>query len=69
LNLFQIRSIGVRELREMKQEALAVAMGISQQAISIMENSEIIEDEKLAEVAKVLGVTVEAIKTFRKKLF
>jgi DNA-binding XRE family transcriptional regulator len=53
----------------MKQEALAVAIGISQQAISIMENSEIIEDEKLAEVAKVLGVTVEAIKTFRKKLF
>ena len=54
----------IRELREMKQEALAVAMGISQQAISIMENSETIEEEKLIEVAKALGVTVEAIKNF-----
>lgn len=54
----------IRELRNMKQEALAQAMGTNQQAISILENSEIVEDEKLAEVAKALGVTVEAIKNF-----
>ena len=54
----------IRELKDMKQEALAQAMGISQQAVSIMENSETIEEEKLAEVAKALGVTVEAIKNF-----
>lgn len=54
----------IRELRNMKQEALAQALGTSQQTISIIENSETIEDEKLAEVAKALGVTVEAIKNF-----
>ena len=54
----------IRELRDMKQEALAQALGTNQQAISAMENSETIEEEKLLEVAKALGVTVEAIKNF-----
>jgi len=54
----------IRELREMKQEALAQALGTNQQAISIMENSETIEEDKLIEVAKALGVSVEAIKNF-----
>ena len=54
----------IRELRDMKQEALAQALGISQQTISALENSETIEDERLIEVAKALGVTVEAIKNF-----
>lgn len=54
----------IRELRDMKQEALALAMGTNQQAISAMENSETIDDEKLIEVARALGVTVEAIKNF-----
>lgn len=48
----------------MKQEALTQALGTNQQAISAMENSETIDDEKLAEVAKALGVTAEAIKNF-----
>lgn len=48
----------------MKQEALALALGTNQQAISIMENSETIEEDKLIEVAKALGVSVEAIKNF-----
>lgn len=39
-------------------------MGTSQQAVSIIENSETIDEEKLAEVAKALGVTAEAIKNF-----
>ncbi|WP_394776075.1 helix-turn-helix domain-containing protein [Flavobacterium sp.] len=54
----------IRELRDMKQEALAQALGTNQQAISAIENSETIDDEKLIEIAKVLGVTVEAIKNF-----
>lgn len=54
----------IRELKDMKQEALAQALGTNQQAVSIMENSETIEEEKLIEVAKALGVTVEAIKNF-----
>ncbi len=54
----------LRELRGMKQDALAFAMGVSQQTISNMENSENLDDHKLAEVAKVLEVSVEAIKGF-----
>ncbi|WP_394776394.1 helix-turn-helix domain-containing protein [Flavobacterium sp.] len=54
----------IRELRDMKQEALAQALGISQQTISAIENSETIEEERLIEVANALGVTVEAIKNF-----
>ncbi len=54
----------IRELKDMKQEALAQALGTNQQAVSIMENSETIDEEKLVEVAKALGVSVEAIKNF-----
>ncbi|MBS7255788.1 helix-turn-helix domain-containing protein [Flavobacterium branchiicola] len=54
----------IRELRDMKQEALANALGTNQQAISAMENSETIEDEKLQAVAKALGVNVDALKNF-----
>jgi len=54
----------IRELRDMKQEALAQALGISQQTISALENSETIDEERLAEVAKALGVSVEALKNF-----
>lgn len=54
----------LRELRDMKQEALAQAVGMSQQAISMIENSETVEEAKLIEIAKALGVSVEAIKNF-----
>ncbi|WP_286967954.1 helix-turn-helix domain-containing protein [Flavobacterium sp. UBA4854] len=54
----------IRELKDMKQEALAQALGISQQTVSTIENSETIEEERLVEVAKALGVSVEAIKNF-----
>ncbi|MBE8725122.1 helix-turn-helix domain-containing protein [Flavobacterium hungaricum] len=54
----------IRELKDMKQEALAQALGTNQQAVSVIENSETIDEEKLEAVAKALGVTVEAIKNF-----
>lgn|SRR5690606_20629576 len=54
----------IRELRGMKQEALAMELGISQQSISLIEQSETIEDKKLEEVANALGVTKEAIENF-----
>jgi transcriptional regulator with XRE-family HTH domain len=54
----------IRELRGMKQEALAAALGISQQAISKLEQSEEIEDTTLEKVATALGVSVEAIKNY-----
>lgn len=54
----------IRELRDMKQEALAQALGTSQQTISALENSEEIDDEKLVQIAKALGVSAEAIRNF-----
>ena len=59
------RKIGrIRELRGMKQEAVAEALGISQQAVSKLENSETVEDTTLNRIAKVLGVTVDVIRNF-----
>lgn len=54
----------IRELKDMKKEALAQALGTNQQTISSMENSETIDEEKLKQVAKALGISVEAIKNF-----
>ncbi|KUJ63380.1 transcriptional regulator [Flavobacteriaceae bacterium CRH] len=54
----------IRELKDMKQEALAQALGTSQQSISAIENSENVDEDKLIEIAKVLGVSAEAIKNF-----
>lgn len=59
------RNIGrLRELRGIKQDALAFAIGVSQQTISHIENSEKVDEDKLELIAKELGVTVEAIKNF-----
>ena len=54
----------IRELRGMKQETLAEELGISQQGVSQLENSETVEAEKLERVAKALGVTREGIENF-----
>ncbi len=43
---------------------MAFELGVSQQTVSRIEASETIEDELLEKVAKVLGVTSEAIKHF-----
>lgn len=48
----------------MKQDVLAEALGVSQQTISNIENSEEIEPETLIKIAEVLGVTPEAIENF-----
>lgn len=54
----------LRTLKGMKQATLATAMGISHQAISRLEQSDTIDEEKLKDVAEALGVSVEAIKNF-----
>jgi transcriptional regulator with XRE-family HTH domain len=54
----------IREIRGMKQEALAYAIGISQQSISNIEASETVDEEKLKAIAEALGVSAEAIKNF-----
>jgi transcriptional regulator with XRE-family HTH domain len=54
----------IRELRGMKQEALAIAIGVSQQSVSNIEGSETVDDEKLKAIAEVLGVSSDAIKNY-----
>jgi len=54
----------IREFRGMKQEALAIALGMSQQYVSTLEGSENIDDERLSKIAEALGVSIEAIKSF-----
>jgi len=47
-----------------KQEVLAAELGVSQQSVSRMEQSEVLEDDVLEKVAKILGVQPDAIKNF-----
>jgi len=54
----------IRELKGMKQEMLAEAIGVSQQTVSSIEGSEEIDTKKLEQIAKALGVTIEAIENF-----
>jgi transcriptional regulator with XRE-family HTH domain len=54
----------LRELKGVKQETLATKLGITHQAISKMEQSETIDDDKLAQVATALDVTPDAIRNF-----
>ena len=65
LNLHIGRKISkVRELRGMKQETLAAELGISQQAISKIEQSADVDGEALEKISKILGVPADAIKNF-----
>ena len=65
LNLHIGRKISkIRELRGMKQETLAAELGISQQAISKIEQSADVDGEALEKISKILGVPADAIKNF-----
>lgn len=48
----------------MKQETLAAAMGVTQQAISKLEQAEELDEERLKVVADALGVSSDAIRKF-----
>lgn len=52
----------MRELLGVRQEAVAEKLGISQQAVSKIEQKEHVDDVMLDRVAKALGVNTEAIK-------
>jgi len=54
----------IRELKGMKQETLAAELGISQQAVSKIEQSADVDGEALEKIAKILGLSSEAIKAF-----
>ena len=59
------RKIGrMREVLGVKQEVVADKLGISQQAVSKIEQSENVDDIMLRRVAEALGVNEEAMKNF-----
>jgi transcriptional regulator with XRE-family HTH domain len=54
----------IRVYLGMKQEALAADLGISQPAVSNIEQQEEIEDELLKKIADILGVSPDIIRRF-----
>jgi transcriptional regulator with XRE-family HTH domain len=54
----------IREMLGIKQDALANDLGLSQQAISQLEQKEALDKDMLEKIAAVLKVPVEAIKNF-----
>lgn len=54
----------IREILGIKQDALAFDLGLSQQAISQLEQKESIDPALLKDISDVLKVPVEAIKNF-----
>ena len=52
----------MRELLGIRQEAVAEKLGVSQQAVSKIEQNENVDDAMMERVAKALGVNAEAIK-------
>src|SRR5690606_6221824 len=54
----------IREMKGMKQETLAELLGISQQKISVLENTADLDDAKLNDIAKALEVPTQAIKEY-----
>jgi transcriptional regulator with XRE-family HTH domain len=54
----------IREILGVKQETLAIDLGLSQQAVSSLEQKETLDIPTLEKVAKTLGVSPEAIKNY-----
>lgn len=54
----------IREILGIKQDALAIELGISQQAISALEQKEALDKEIIEKISKALKVPAEAIKNF-----
>jgi len=54
----------LREILGVKQEDLAERLGKSQRYVSKLEQTDILKDEQLEEIAKALNVPVDSIKNF-----
>lgn len=57
----------VRRLRGMTQTDLGDLLGITKQAVSKMEQTEKIDDERLKDIASALGVTIEGLKKYNEE--
>jgi len=54
----------LREILGMKQDVLAIELGLSQQAVSVLEQKEALDKDMIAKIAAILKVTPEAIENF-----
>ena len=54
----------IREILGIKQDALAMELGLSQQAISSLEQKEALDKDMIEKVAKALRVPADAIRNF-----
>lgn len=57
----------IRNLRGITQDDIASRLGISKQAVSKIEQSDLVEDDRLRQIAEALGVTFEGLKGFREE--
>ncbi len=57
----------IREILGIKQDALAMELGLSQQAISALEQKEALDKDMIEKVAKALKVAPDAIKSFNEE--
>ena len=57
----------IREILGIKQEALASELGLTQQAVSALEQKEALDKEMLENIAKILKVAPEAIENFNEE--
>lgn len=60
----------IKRLREMfgvKQEYIALELNMTQQAVSKLEQKEVVEDDILNKVSKILNVPVDAIKNLNEE--
>jgi transcriptional regulator with XRE-family HTH domain len=58
----------IRLLKGIKQSVFARELGVSQQAVSKMENTPFISHSKLLHVSLILGVSTDTIINFQDKL-
>ncbi|WP_211330023.1 helix-turn-helix domain-containing protein [Deminuibacter soli] len=58
----------IREILGIKQDTLASELGLTQQAISQLEQKDVIDSESMQQVARALKVPAEAIKNFSEDL-
>lgn len=54
----------IREILGIKQDVLATSLGLTQQAISQLEQKEVLDAPVLQKVSKLLGVSEEVIRNF-----
>ncbi len=52
----------IREISGMKQESLAIQLGLTQQAVSQLEQKEVLDTRQLEEISRILKVSPDVIK-------